>query len=210
MVEGGLHMSQSRRSGRPGSRPAKRQPTPPLPVPASPVERGWGYNLDYLLAARFGGIVPPFVRNLFGGTDEGESDCLEVARRVPLSRDRLREAMDFASSFWLFMVIVSVGLVALVVCGIAAIDHNLLGTVVARIITAVNGGAMTLSMIAVVFSVVRKMWLDDPVVLRYSKREVPGLATPKPYDWIIILTAGVLGAVLVWAGVADGIARAQV
>jgi hypothetical protein len=100
--------------------------------------------------------------------------------------------------------------VALVVCGIAAVDHNLLGTVVARVITAVIGGAMTLSMIAALFSGVRMKWLDDPVALRYSKREVPGLATPKPYDWVVILAAGVLGAVLVWAGVADGIARAQV
>jgi hypothetical protein len=51
-------------------------------------------------------------------------------------------------------------------------------------------------------------WLDDRLLRRRSQREVPGLATPKPYDWVIALAAAGLAAAAFWAGVADGIGTA--
>jgi hypothetical protein len=43
-------------------------------------------------------------------------------------------------------------------------------------------------------------WLDGALATRYAKREVPGPANPKPYDFVIALIAGALAA---WALIAS-------
>jgi hypothetical protein len=195
-------MSQSRRSGRPLSRPPVEKATPPVPSAGG---RGWGYNLDYFLPARFGWLVPAFARRLLGGTDDGRADCRDVAHRSALPRDRHRAALDFASTFWLVLVFGALAVFALVVTGIGIVDHQLLRTAPIRAINSLIIGSMGLSMIAALIAGTRKRWLDDPVVVRHSRREIPGLANPKPYDLVISLVAGVLAALAFWAGVQDGI-----
>jgi hypothetical protein len=159
-----------------------------------------GYNVDYFLVARFGWVVPDIVRRLLGGTWEGESDCGDLGRRVVLPRDRQRAALEFASTFWLVLVFASFGLTVSVVCGLGAVDHRLLAGPLPSGAIAVFLGGMAFSMTAALFAGTRKRWLDDPVVRRHSRREVPGLATPKPYDFLVALAAGVLGAAASWAG----------
>jgi hypothetical protein len=111
MVEGGREMSQSRRPGRSVSRPPVENP--PAPVPAAG-GRAWGYNVDYLVAARLGWLIPQLARRFLGGTDDGRAACREVARRVALPRDRHRGALDFASTFWLVLAFGALGVFALV------------------------------------------------------------------------------------------------
>src|SRR5215475_5002193 len=106
-------MNQSRRSER----------VVPRPLVGG---RGWGYNLDYLIAARLGWVVPPFARRLLGGTEDGRAACRDVGRRVSLRPDRHRAALDFASTFWLVLAFGALGVFALVVSGLGIVDHQVL------------------------------------------------------------------------------------
>jgi hypothetical protein len=189
-------MSQSRRSGRSVSRPPVEKAPPPAVGGG-----GWGYNVDYLVPARFGWVVPEFARRLLGGTDDGRAACRDIARRAPLSRDRHRAALDFASTFWLVIAFGALAVFALLVTGIGIVDHQVLRAAPIRAISSLIIGSMGLSMIAALIAGTRKRWLDDPVVVRHSRQEIPGLANPKPYDGVISLVAGVLAVSAFWAGV---------
>jgi len=204
-------MSRSRRPGGTRSRPTRRPPSPPPSTPDQPAAdgaRGWGYNVDYLIVARFGQVVPEYLRHLLGGTDQGKLDCREVGHRVTLPRDRHDAAQNYAGTFWLLVAFSAIAVFALQVIGVGAVNHMALQCVLPRIVSTLLIGLMTLAFAAALFAGIRRQWLDDPVVRRYSRQEVPGLATPKPYDWAISIAASVLGATAFWTGVADGIAKA--
>ena len=151
--------------------------------------------------------MPGFVRRLSNDTEQGEADCREFARRAVLPRDRHSVALQFASTFWLTAMVGALGLV--VVCAVDAVNHFLVGSAPVLGILAVFTGLMGLSAISALIAGTRRRWLDEPLVRRYSRREVPGLATPKPYDLVISVIAGVLAGVALWAGVAEGIAAAN-
>lgn len=200
-------MSWLRRPGCSMSRPGAEQRRPPVAGPEACGSRGWGFNLDYFIVARLGRAVPAFARRLLGGTAEGESACRDAARRVTLPRDLHRAALEFASTFWLVLAFGRARPFPTRLSGVGAVNHHLLGNAPARGVSAAIIGSMGLSMTAALFAGTRKRWLDDSVVRRHSARDVPPLASPKPYDWVISVAAGLLAAAAFWAGV-DGVATA--
>jgi hypothetical protein len=163
---------------------------------------GWGYNVDYLVAARLGWIVPPFMRDN-KSDDDGDKAvwaCEDIARRVALPRDEHRAGLKFARDFWLVAMFLCLLLSGAVITAIGLIDHTLLREAWARGLTGFGGGSMTASAIAAANVSARVRWLDGALATRYAKREVPSPANPKPYDFVIALIAGALAA---WALIAS-------
>jgi hypothetical protein len=158
-------------------------------------------NVDHLVAARMGWLVPAFALRRSGDGADGRAASLDLGRRVVVPPERHAAGLAFASTFWLVSMSIALLGFAAVVCGVGIVDHRLVGSGPVAATAAALIGWMGLSMSAAGFAGIRHRNLFDPVVRRWSGRDIPGSATPKPYDSVASLVAGFLAALVFWAGI---------
>ncbi len=170
-----------------------------LPLSGPTVIRERGYNLDYLLVAATGRIVPRFLLRRHHAAKQGRLSCRAVGLRrwLPLQQEAV--AMQFASAYWdlmrlLFLVLWAVPLIVL-----GIVDHTLLGGGAIRAFLAVTFGAMFLSAMEYFLVYIRwhrlsdtdECWMDADGRLHHLR-----LYTTKPYDCLISIGTGLFAAAM--------------